>query len=127
LLRIPGIGPVSAGRILESRRRHSIDSWRDLQSMGVVRKRAWPYVVFPGQRPPSGRQLRMDLFNEASDRRAAEAAGVALPPPKSEKLSSIMETPATYNAGGAYDGHECIPGSLGAMCAGCPINPASAS
>ena len=123
LLRIPGIGPVSAGRILENRSRHTIDNWRDLQSMGVVRKRAWPYVVFPGQRPPSGRQLRMDLFGEAQDRRAAEADGVALPPPKSEKLSSIMETPATYQTGGSYDAHECIPGSRGAMCAGCPVNP----
>ena len=126
LLRIPGIGPVSAGRILENRRRHSIDSWRDLQSMGVVRKRAWPYVVFPGQRPPSGKQLRLGLFNEAKDRRDAEAAGLALPPSKSEMVSGIMERPAEYQAGGgSYDGHQCIPGSRGAMCAGCPINPAA--
>lgn len=121
LLRIPGIGPVSAGRILENRRRHSIDNWRDLQAMGVARKRAWPYVVFPGQRPPSGRQLRMDLFGEAKDRRDAEAAGVALPPPKSSAVASIMETPAAYTTGESYDSHECVPGSRGAMCAGCPV------
>ena len=120
LLRIPVIGPVSAGRILENRRQHSIDNWRDLQAMGLVRKGAWLYVAFPGQRPPSGKQLRLDLFGEAQDRRAAEACGVALPPPKSETLFSIMETPATYTVD-----HECIPGSRGAMCAGCPINPAS--
>ena len=120
LLRIPGIGPVSADRILQNRRGHSIDNWRDLQAMGVVRKRAWPYVVFPGQRPPSGKQLRLDLFGEAQDRRAAEAAGVILPPPKSPTLSAVMETPASY----ATD-HTCIPGSRGAMCAGCPVNPAS--
>ena len=74
LLRIPGIGPVSAGRILENRRQHSIDNWRDLQAMGVVRKRAWLYVAFRpasalrqaaalgpvrrGPRPPRRRSLR---------------------------------------------------------------------
>ena len=116
LLRIPGIGPVSAGRILDNRRRHSIDNWRDLQAMGVVRKRAWPYVVFPGQRPPSGRQLRMDLFGEAQDRRAAEADGVSLPPTKSETVASIMETAAPYTTD-----HQCIPGSRGAACNSCPI------
>jgi predicted DNA-binding helix-hairpin-helix protein len=122
LLRIPGIGPVSADRILQNRRRHSIDNWRDLQAMGVVRKRAWPYVVFPGQRPPSGRQLRMDLFGEAIDRRAAEAAGVSLPPPKSPALSAVIETPASY-----VPDHACVPGSRGAMCSGCPVNPATAN
>ena len=116
LLRIPGIGPVSAGRILQNRRDHTIDNWRDLQAMGVVRKRAWPYVVFPGQRPPSGRQLRMDLFGEAQDRRAAEADGVSLPPTKSETVASIMETAAPYTTD-----HQCIPGSRGAMCTSCPV------
>ena len=120
LLRIPGIGPVSADRILQNRRQHSIDNWRDLQTMGVVRKRAWPYVVFPGQRPPSGRQLRLDLFGEATDRRAAEAAGVSLPPPKSPALSAVMETPGPY-----VPDHACVPGSRGAMCTGCPVNPAT--
>ena len=48
LLRIPGGGPISDDRIMQNRRLHSIDNWRDLQAMGVVRKRTWPYVVFPG-------------------------------------------------------------------------------
>ena len=119
LLRIPGIGPVSVDRILQNRRGHSIDNWRDLQAMGVVRKRAWPYVVFPGQLPPSGKQLRLELFGDAQDRRAAEAAGVSLPPPKSPALSAVMETPAPYTPD-----HACVTGSRGAMCAGCPANPA---
>ena len=66
LLRVPGLGPTSAQRILDNRRHHSIDNWRDLTAMGVVRKRAWPFVVFPGQRPPSGKQLRLDLFPEGA-------------------------------------------------------------
>ena len=120
LLRIPGVGPVSADRIVENRQRHTIDTWRDLMAMGVVRKRAWPFVVFPGQRTPSGKQLRLDLFGEAQDRRTAEAEGLALPSPTSPLLA------ASLDAAPAADGqsHACIPGSRGAMCAGCPVNPA---
>ena len=95
--------------------------------MGVVRKRAWPYVVFPGQRPPSGKQLRLDLFDEARERRAAESSseGVgALPAPQpSPALAAIMERPAGYAVGGAAaSGPGCNPGSMGAMCNGCPAN-----
>ena len=126
LLRIPGVGPVSAGRIVDNRRRHRIDNWRDLQAMGVVRKRAWPYVVFPGQRPPSGKQLRLDLFDEARERRAAESAsggGAVLPEQPSPGLAAIMERPAGYGVGGAgASSHACRPGSMGAMCNVCPAN-----
>ncbi len=129
LLRIPGIGPVSADRIMQNRRLHSIDNWRDLQAMGVVRKRAWPYVVFPGQRPPSGKQLRLDMFGEAQDRRTAEAAGLTLPDPTSPLLAASLDaTPALASASASASSlpdHACIPGSKGAMCAGCPVNPAS--
>ena len=74
LLRIPGLGPTSAQRIQQSRRRHTIGTWRDLEAMGVVRKRAWPFLVFPGHRPPKAKQLRLDLFSEGSkvERLAAE-------------------------------------------------------
>ena len=77
LLRAPGVGPTSARRILRNRARHSIDTWRDLQTMGVVRKRAWPFLRFRGYRPPTARQLRLDLFGEAAKegRRQAVAAG----------------------------------------------------
>ena len=66
LLRVPGVGPTSAQRILRTRRGHSIDSWRDLQAMGVVRKRAWPFLFFPGHRPPKARQLKLDLHGEGA-------------------------------------------------------------
>ena len=118
LLRIPGIGPVSADRIIQTRRRHRIDTWRDLQTMGVVRKRAWPYVVFPGQRPPSGKQLRLDLFGEAQDRRTAEAEGLVLPSPTSPLLAASLDASPNSHA----PDHACVPGSRGAMCAGCPVN-----
>ena len=64
LLRAPGVGPTSVDRILRQRRQHSIDSWRDLRLMGVNKKRAWPFLVFPGHRPPKAKQLRLDLFRE---------------------------------------------------------------
>ena len=74
LLRAPGVGPLSAQRILSNRRRHSIDTWRDLQAMGVVKKKASPFLAFPGHRPPVAKQLRLDLFGEeARSARVAES------------------------------------------------------
>ena len=64
LLRVPGIGPTSADRIIQQRERHKIDTWRDLQAMGVVRKRATPFVSFPGSDAVPARQLKLDLFKE---------------------------------------------------------------
>jgi predicted DNA-binding helix-hairpin-helix protein len=48
LLRVPGIGPVSAGRIVEARREYSISSLDQLRKMGVVTRRAVPYTWFRG-------------------------------------------------------------------------------
>ena len=64
LLRTPGVGPTSTERILALRNRHKIDAWRDLQAMGVVKKRAWPFLKFAGRRTESASQLRMDVFDD---------------------------------------------------------------
>ncbi|MFH1032395.1 MAG: putative DNA modification/repair radical SAM protein [Chloroflexota bacterium] len=48
LLRVPGIGPTSARRIIEARRDHSIYSVQQLRKMKVVTKRAVPYIWFKG-------------------------------------------------------------------------------
>jgi predicted DNA-binding helix-hairpin-helix protein len=48
LLRVPGVGPVSAQRITEARREHSIDSMVQLRKMRVVTSRAAPYIWFQG-------------------------------------------------------------------------------
>ena len=64
LLRVPGIGPTSAERIVRQRERHKIDTWRDLAAMGVVRKRATPFVSFPGSDVTPAKQLKLDLFKE---------------------------------------------------------------
>jgi predicted DNA-binding helix-hairpin-helix protein len=48
LLRVPGIGPVSAGRIIEARREHSIFSSQQLTKLGVATKKATPFIWFQG-------------------------------------------------------------------------------
>ena len=77
LLRVPGVGPTSVQRILGARRRHSVDTWRDLQAMGVVRKRAWPFLGFPGHRPPSAKQLKLGLFGEGTDAKSSVHSQIA--------------------------------------------------
>lgn len=97
LLRVPGLGPTSAERIVKNRRAHSIDNWRDLQAMGVVRKRAWPFLFFPGHRPPRAKQLKLDLFGEAA---------------KEEKKKQLQVATQTQS-----------PGTCGVSnaCTGCPM------
>jgi len=51
LLRVPGIGPVSAGRIIEVRSEHSIFSLEQLKKMGALTKRALPFIWFQGMLP----------------------------------------------------------------------------
>ena len=101
LLRVPGIGPTSAQRIVQVRRGHTIDTWRDLQAMGVVRKRALPFVTFPGQRPPTAKQLRMDLLNEGAETALADR-------PLADG------SPASQGQGGA-------PCGLASSCDGCSM------
>jgi predicted DNA-binding helix-hairpin-helix protein len=48
LLHVPGIGPVSAKRIVEARRDHSIDSVQQLRKMRVSTGRALPFIWFKG-------------------------------------------------------------------------------
>ena len=50
LLRVPGIGPVSARRILRARRGANLD-WEDLRRIGVVLKRAQYFLLCRGKRP----------------------------------------------------------------------------
>jgi predicted DNA-binding helix-hairpin-helix protein len=50
LLRIPGIGPISAKRIINLRSKKVIFKRRaDLKSVGVVLKRADPFLLINGQ------------------------------------------------------------------------------
>lgn len=51
LLRVPGIGPKSAIRIVNGRRQQSFRTLRDLQRVGAVAERAAPYILLDGKRP----------------------------------------------------------------------------
>ncbi len=48
LIHVPGIGPVSAKRIIETRRGHSIFLTQQLQKMGVVMRHALSFIRFKG-------------------------------------------------------------------------------
>ena len=104
LLRVPGVGPTSAQRILQARKRHTVDTWRDLQAMGVVRKRAWPFLVFPGHRPPKAKQLRLDLFGEG---------------PVTGQSSQRTERPSRSDPDGMKA--TAAPCGLAASCVGCSM------
>lgn len=53
LMRIPGIGPISAQRIIQERRRGKIRSLTDLAVFGAVATRAASYLLMDGKRPKS--------------------------------------------------------------------------
>ncbi len=52
LLRVPGIGPRSAQRILRWRRKGSFRSLADLKTTGVTVGQAAPFILLDGRRPP---------------------------------------------------------------------------
>jgi len=50
LIRVPGIGKLSASRIVRARRSGKLNSPEDVKKMGVLVRRAWRYVVVGGKR-----------------------------------------------------------------------------
>ncbi len=59
LMRVPGIGPVSARRVGKIRREAPIRSPETLRAAGVAWRRAAPYVLLDGRAPVEGRQLSL--------------------------------------------------------------------
>jgi predicted DNA-binding helix-hairpin-helix protein len=57
LLRVPGIGPQGANAILQARRRGRLTDLDALHTLGVLTKRAAPYVLLNGRRP--NHQMRL--------------------------------------------------------------------
>jgi predicted DNA-binding helix-hairpin-helix protein len=51
LIRVPGIGPLNARKILEQRKIHALRSDADLRRLGVSILRAAPYILLNGKRP----------------------------------------------------------------------------
>jgi len=52
LLRVPGMGPISVGRVLRWRQQGTFREVSDLQKTGAAAGRATPYVLLDGKRPP---------------------------------------------------------------------------
>jgi predicted DNA-binding helix-hairpin-helix protein len=52
LLRVPGVGPRSVARIVRWRRQGALREISDLNKTGAIGKRAAPYVLLDGKRPP---------------------------------------------------------------------------
>jgi predicted DNA-binding helix-hairpin-helix protein len=57
LIRIPGIGPKRARVILDARLKGKINTLEELAKLGVVTKRAAPFILFNGKAPMS--QMRL--------------------------------------------------------------------
>ncbi len=51
LVRVPGIGPQSAQRILKLRRSHTLAALEELQRLGADAKRAAPFILMNGKKP----------------------------------------------------------------------------
>jgi len=49
LLRVPGIGPTSARRLIRERRKGSVSSLEDLRAVGAIGRRAAPFVLLNGK------------------------------------------------------------------------------
>ncbi len=58
LLRIPGIGPRGARAILAARRQNHIQRIEELKALGIVIKRAAPFILMDGRQAP----LQLALF-----------------------------------------------------------------
>jgi predicted DNA-binding helix-hairpin-helix protein len=51
LLRVPGIGPIGADRILRERRRGRLRDLADLRKLKIAPKRVAPFILLDGRRP----------------------------------------------------------------------------
>ncbi len=60
LIRVPGIGPRTARRIIAARRRNRLRDLRDLAALGAAVRRAAAFITISGRRPDAD-QLRLPL------------------------------------------------------------------
>jgi len=65
LLRVPGIGPISAKRIINLRAKKFVFKRRqDLRAVGVVLKRADPYILINGHTQTTLHHFSNEDYNE---------------------------------------------------------------
>ncbi|MCX7845248.1 MAG: helix-hairpin-helix domain-containing protein [Dictyoglomaceae bacterium] len=58
LLKVPGIGPISAKRIIEKRKENPFKNIKELETLGINEKRASSFILINGKRVYEERQLR---------------------------------------------------------------------
>jgi predicted DNA-binding helix-hairpin-helix protein len=65
LLKVPGIGPISAKRIVNMRRENPFHNLIELKSAGVLVSKAGPFVLFSGKKDPFGSDdfVQNELFD----------------------------------------------------------------
>lgn len=59
LLRIPGIGPISAKKIIKARKEQKIRDIKDLKKLGIQVERCKNYILINGKSPSSEKQLSL--------------------------------------------------------------------
>ena len=75
LLRVPGIGPISAKRIIKTRNEYSIFSLEQLQRMRVVTKKAAPFIWFQGMDVPEKQYSFLPQLEDDLTERSLSLAG----------------------------------------------------
>jgi len=74
LLRVPGIGPVSARKIMEARKEHSISSLEQIRKMGIATKRAAPFIWLRGM---SAWQKQLSFLPQLDDDSSQQVSSLA--------------------------------------------------
>ena len=111
LLRVPGIGPLAAQRIVQQRKQHSIGRWQELKAMGVIVKRAQPFIRYVGHKPELVRQAQLPLLAALS---SDPVPAIAQPEAPASGKKSIAISPAGFEA--IHQKH------IGTGCATCPLH-----
>jgi len=62
LLKVPGIGPLSARRIVEARKKGKIADISSLKKMGIRVKKALPFLLIDGKKPCDSGRKQLFLF-----------------------------------------------------------------
>ena len=68
LLKVPGIGPISARRIIERRNKTPFKNISDLKGTGAFTKWASPYIMFSGKNPRGTSDIQETLFKNSTNK-----------------------------------------------------------
>lgn len=82
LLRIPGVGPTAARRIYRVRKEHRLTDINELKNLGVVTKRAKPFILINGKAQGSIKNImtikQLELFQSCTSQLAHKQSPLLL-------------------------------------------------